>query len=271
MTEATAPNADSLSRWRGLCRLRSTLEAYALALCRESGQVEGLTRELGAQLQVMQRFAAKGDYLSFHRADHDFHELLVKAANLEALTQCWRHTAAQLDGWVLGIKREYWPNLTALHREHVRLLEVWTGADDKVAEDACHQHLEAGWQRMAAARRDPTFDTDPVERAVSFMCTHYAESIQVSWVARHISHTSTSNLHRLFRTKLGSSPHAYLRQIRMERAAQLLRTTTDSVATIASRVGYRNASHFTRDFRQHYGRTPNAVRATPEKEPESGD
>ena len=261
MSETPAPDVDALAKWRNLCRLRSTLEAYALSLCRSGGRFAEIGPLLEQQLQEMQRFAAKGEYLPFHRADYDFHQVLIRAAQLEALSQCWKVTAEQLDGWVLGVKREYWPNLTALYREHVRLLELWTGEDDQAAEDACHQHLEAGWQRMAAAQRDPHFDTDPVERAVSFFCTHFPEEIRVSWVARHISHTSTSNLHRLFKAKLGSSPHAYLRQIRMERAAQLLRAGTDSVAQVAVRVGYRNASHFTRDFRQKVGVTPNAWRA----------
>ena len=64
-----------------------------------------------------------------------------------------------------------------------------------------------------------------------------------------------SNLERALRNRL-----AELKQVRLERAAQLLCSSADAVAAVARRVGYRNVSHFVRDFRRMFGVTPLAYR-----------
>ena len=50
--------------------------------------------------------------------------------------------------------------------------------------------------------------------------------------------------------------HAWLRQRRMERAAELLRDSSLSVLGVAQSVGYGSASQFTAAFRRQYGMTP---------------
>jgi AraC-like DNA-binding protein len=250
----------SLQAWRDLGRLRAELEVFALSVCRRDHRFNEIEATLRTHLQRLRQHAASGDYLLFHRADSEFHSAMVEAANLEALSQAWQICAGQLDAWILGVKEQYWPNLMALYREHELLLEVWMGDDEQAAADSCRQHIEAGWQRTAASARNPAFDVDPVERAISFFCTHFARRVKIEWVAQHVCHTSTSNLHRLFKARQGTTPYAYLKQIRLERAAQLLRSTHDSIATIAKRVGYRNPSHFAHDFREHFGVAPGSRR-----------
>jgi AraC-like DNA-binding protein len=71
-----------------------------------------------------------------------------------------------------------------------------------------------------------------------------------------VSFVSVSQLARLFRSQRGISPLRYLKQVRGERAAQLLLSGTETISLIGRRVGYRNASHFVRDFRVMFGVTP---------------
>jgi AraC-like DNA-binding protein len=99
-------------------------------------------------------------------------------------------------------------------------------------------------------------ELDPVQRAESFIATHFASRLDVAWVARHVSFVSVSQLARLFRSQRGISPLRYLKQVRGERAAQLLLSGTETISLIGRRVGYRNASHFVRDFRVMFGVTP---------------
>ncbi|MBL9153109.1 MAG: helix-turn-helix domain-containing protein [Verrucomicrobiales bacterium] len=49
-------------------------------------------------------------------------------------------------------------------------------------------------------------------------------------------------------------------KLRLEKAAELLRTTRLPVARIAKRVGYRDVSRFGRHFKRRHGRTPAAYR-----------
>jgi AraC-like DNA-binding protein len=211
-----------------------------------------LRRRLGA----LKRLAAQGDYPAFHKADQEFHRAAVVVAELEPLLKSWEIVAAELDEWILGIKLSVWPNLMALYREHELLLDAWQSEDDWVAEQATHQHVEAGWYRLRLAEGQRAEDLDPVQRAVSFIATHFTSHLDVAWVARHVGFVSASHLARLFRSRLGVSPLRHLKQVRLERAAQLLRSSADAVATIARRVGYRNTSHFVRDFRRMFRVTP---------------
>lgn len=123
-----------------LCRLRSTLEAFAVQRWRQ--RIGG---ELRCLLGGLKRLAAQGDYPAFHNADQQFHRAAVAAAGLEPLLGSWELVAADLDQWILGVKQSYWPNLMALYREHELLFAAWLAEDDWVAEQATHQHLEAGW------------------------------------------------------------------------------------------------------------------------------
>ncbi|MCX6900952.1 MAG: helix-turn-helix domain-containing protein [Verrucomicrobia bacterium] len=239
-----------------LCRLRSTLDAFAVRRWRKSGGRERVGGELRRLLGKLKRFAAQGDYTAFHKADQEFHRAMVAVAGLEPLLRSWEIVTADLDEWILRVKQSYWPNLMALYREHELLLAAWRSEDDWVAEQATHQHVEAGWYRLRMAKGQRAEDLDPVQRAVLFIATHFNSHLNVAWVARHVSFVSASHLARLFRSRLGISPLRHLKQVRLERAAQLLRSSADAVVTIARRVGYRNSSHFVRDFRRKFGVTP---------------
>lgn len=63
---------------------------------------------------------------------------------------------------------------------------------------------------------------------------------------------------RYFKAAYGLPPHAYLRQIRIQRAQQLI-LNGESLATAAAIVGFADQAHMTRIFRQTLGYTPGAV------------
>ena len=63
-----------------------------------------------------------------------------------------------------------------------------------------------------------------------------------------------------FRRLYGLPVHAWLRQRRMERAAELLHTSGLSLETVAQAVGYSSVSQFAATFRRYYGVTPGKYR-----------
>ena len=71
-----------------------------------------------------------------------------------------------------------------------------------------------------------------------------------------IVHLSQFYFARAFKEAVGTTPHRYLVQRRIERAKILLKVTKFSVQEIAIRVGFVNVSHFTRQFRKYVGATP---------------
>lgn len=67
---------------------------------------------------------------------------------------------------------------------------------------------------------------------------------------------SRANLYRKMRSITGQTPTDFIRNQRLERAAQLLRTTSHTVNEIADLVGFSYASYFTKCFKDKYGVLP---------------
>ena len=88
-----------------------------------------------------------------------------------------------------------------------------------------------------------------------YMEEHLDEPLTISTLSRR-SCLSATTFKAGFRRLYGLPVHAWLRQRRMERAAELLRGSSLSVLGVAQSVGYGSASQFTAAFRRQYGVTP---------------
>lgn len=73
-------------------------------------------------------------------------------------------------------------------------------------------------------------------------------------------HLSRSQLVRSFDATVGTSPMAYLRQMRVKRMAQLLSSTDQSIAEAARSVGWKNQFHASQCFHAAYGISPTEFR-----------
>lgn len=248
--------------FRELCRLRSTLEAFAATRQPAHPQRIQILARLKKHLAALKTCARQGDYEAFHRADMAFHRELVASADVPTLAESWLAATRALDADILAVKKEHWPSLMALHREHELLLEAWSCADASTIEQATHHHLEVGWYRRALAAGRLPEAGEAVDRVASFLTAHYASAVDLEWVAANVAFMSSRHMARLFKDRFGEAPYAWLRRHRLERAAQLLATTDREIADIGRSVGYVNASHFARDFRQHTKKTPKTFRSS---------
>jgi AraC family transcriptional regulator len=61
---------------------------------------------------------------------------------------------------------------------------------------------------------------------------------------------------RAFKESAGLSPHAWLRQRRLEQAINMLRDTDASIAAVAAQLGYASQTAFTAAFKKLTGETP---------------
>ena len=85
------------------------------------------------------------------------------------------------------------------------------------------------------------------------------QNLRVSEVAEVIG-VHPVHLTRTFRVHYGVSVGAYLRNLRLERAAHALIASTSTIAEIAAQAGFYDQSHFTRTFKRKYGLTPQDYR-----------
>lgn len=73
---------------------------------------------------------------------------------------------------------------------------------------------------------------------------------------------SPSRLAHLFRQQVGDSIMNVVLTLRLRRAAQLLEITDRPIATVATQVGFASPYYFSRQFRQRFGVSPTAYRAS---------
>ena len=71
-----------------------------------------------------------------------------------------------------------------------------------------------------------------------------------------VADLSIHAFHRRFRAAFGETPAAYVRRLRLERAAWRLQLHGDSILAIALDCGFGDHETFTRAFRRHYGLSP---------------
>lgn len=74
---------------------------------------------------------------------------------------------------------------------------------------------------------------------------------------------STRQLERLFRKYLQRSPARYYLELRLNKARLLLLQTNLSVIDVALACGFVSASHFSKCYRDYFGRTPRKERGLP--------
>jgi len=72
----------------------------------------------------------------------------------------------------------------------------------------------------------------------------------------HLTHRSESTFKRDFRKGYNESPAKYLKTKRLEKAADLLNTTSLQINEIAWDCGFENAAHFSDSFHTHFGKSP---------------
>ena len=98
-----------------------------------------------------------------------------------------------------------------------------------------------------------------LRRVVEYMHHHATDTITLDQLA---SEACISRFHftRLFKAKLGLTPHEYLVRLRLGKAAHLLRTTDLDIVTVASECGYPHPGRFAQAFRKLFSESPSAYR-----------
>lgn len=94
-----------------------------------------------------------------------------------------------------------------------------------------------------------------VERVVAILKADLAQPPDLETLGR-LAGCSPFHLSRTFSAEMGATIPQYLRRLRLERAAELLRAGRHNVTEAATAVGYSSLSHFSQAFHEHFGCCP---------------
>lgn len=100
---------------------------------------------------------------------------------------------------------------------------------------------------------------EALNQVIEFIHAHLYEEVSVEDLARSCR-MSTSHFIHQFKDYTGFSPHTYQIRLRLERAKELMNSTTMNISEIAFAVGYNNPLYFSRLFRRHMGLSPSEYR-----------
>lgn len=156
----------------------------------------------------------------------------------------------------------------AAHPERVAtflrlLLDVGT-SPTRTAQDICNRMLPILILMLVEERSE---NPGPVSRSLqlyqqirTFLASNFKAIRCVQDVATHFGITA-AYLSRLFRRFGGEGPRTHLQRLRMDHAANVLRTTPQTVKEVAFSLGYADPFIFSRGFRKWKGQPPNVYRS----------
>lgn len=115
-----------------------------------------------------------------------------------------------------------------------------------------------GPQRSGLVERIGT--TNPaILDAVDAMEARVADVMTLDQLAA-VAGVSPRQLNRLFRQKLGRATMRFYRELRLEKAQNLLRNSSLSLTEIGLATGFATSSHFSRAYSAFFGSAPSALR-----------
>ena len=130
---------------------------------------------------------------------------------------------------------------------------VWFTA--KVYEVAAELFFDHTAEDALFCTRQTHVAQERVEKAAVLVRAHFAEPLTLEQLGQRVG-CSPFYLSRTFSEQMGMTISQFLRQVRLERAAELLRSGKFNVTQAALEVGYSSVGHFSTAFHETFGCCP---------------
>ena len=98
-----------------------------------------------------------------------------------------------------------------------------------------------------------------IDDVMRYIRVHLDEPLRRNTLAS-VAGFSVPHLHRLFAAQVGQGVAAYVRRMRLERAARKLRMGAVDISEVALAAGYDTHSAFGKAFKQQFGLSPSEFR-----------
>ena len=100
-----------------------------------------------------------------------------------------------------------------------------------------------------------TSNQQKIAKAIDYISEHYKESVTNDELAAVLG-MSTVYFRKLFAKAMGISPIAFVHELRIEKAKEILKSDYGSLSDVATSLGYASLYDFSRDFKKHTGLAP---------------
>jgi transcriptional regulator GlxA family with amidase domain len=132
--------------------------------------------------------------------------------------------------------------------------------DEDLVNRVCEQALTDRVRSPGDRQRLPLRARLGVQNAkvlsiIEFMEANVAEPLPLVDIARFVG-LSRRQIERLFQQHMGRSPARYYLEVRLDRARHLLMQSTMAIVDVAIACGFVSASHFSKCYRELYGKSP---------------
>ncbi len=132
--------------------------------------------------------------------------------------------------------------------------------DEELVNRVCEQALTDRVRSPHDRQRLPLRARLGVQNArvlsiIEFMEANIAEPLALVEIAKYVG-LSRRQIERLFHQHMGRSPARYYLEIRLDRARHLLMQSPMPVVDVAIACGFVSASHFSKCYREMYGKSP---------------
>jgi AraC-like DNA-binding protein len=97
--------------------------------------------------------------------------------------------------------------------------------------------------------------THRIARALERLRTDFDRPLRIEDIARELE-MGVSGLHHHFKAVTAMSPLQFQKRMRLQEARHLMLAEDLDAASAGHRVGYSDASHFTRDYKRLFGAPP---------------
>lgn len=164
--------------------------------------------------------------------------------------------------------------LTALTSVENKIAGFSSGADDYIEKPFNSEVLKARiksifasrialqqyYSRKIAHRFDTEMQDSPdqrmMDKAIRFVEKNLLdEKLDIEMLAGHLN-LSQSTLYRKLKSLTGKSATDFIRTIRLEHAARLLKGGNYNIEEVSGLAGFNSHSYFSRSFKEHFGKTP---------------
>jgi len=173
---------------------------------------------------------------------------------------------------VLPLFRDNAPKFVILHQQdeyHRQMLADFHEAWESVAKEADDYEnltrylLSRVWRSLCRQCTETNIvvpaqdrvDAQRIRGMLSYIDKNLKGELNAKCIAESVN-ISESVCLRCFHRMLGISPMQYVKQTRLNKAAELLRGSSMSAKMVALECGFRDISYFTKSFRERMGCTP---------------